>query len=176
MRMKTKYILQITISQISSSLAYSRISLWQSFPSLVCVLIAQLYPSLWDSMYCSLLGSSVHGIFQARILEWVAISLLRGSSWPRDWTRVSCFAGRFFTIWATREALMKSVPLTIVPLSSTISFYRSIQMCSYFPHFRPSIITFWSNILQNIVCTSNLESFPFLCCPFHVGFCLHYSL
>ena len=45
-----------------------------------------------------------HGL-AARILEWVAIPFSRGSSWPRDWTLVSCIAGRFFTIWATREAL-----------------------------------------------------------------------
>ena len=42
-------------------------------------------------------GSSVHGISQARILEWIAISFSRGSSWPRDQTHVSCIAGRFFT-------------------------------------------------------------------------------
>ena len=57
-------------------------------------------------MDCSLPGSSVHGILQARILEWVAIPFSRGSSWPRDWTWVSCIAGRFFTIWATREATL----------------------------------------------------------------------
>ena len=49
-------------------------------------------------------GSSVRRILQARILGWVAISSCRGSSHPRDRTRVSCIAGRFFTIWATREA------------------------------------------------------------------------
>ena len=49
-------------------------------------------------------GSSVHGILHARILEWVAIPFSRGSSQPRDRTRVSCVAGRFFTDWATREA------------------------------------------------------------------------
>ena len=53
---------------------------------------------------CSPPGSSVHGILQARILEWVAISFSRGSSWPRDWTQVSCTAGSFFTDWATKEA------------------------------------------------------------------------
>ena len=53
----------------------------------------------------SLPGSSVHGIFQARVLVWVAISFSRGSSPPRDWTWVSCIAGIFFTNWATREAL-----------------------------------------------------------------------
>ena len=55
-------------------------------------------------MDCSPPGSSVHGILQARMLEWVAISFSRGSSWPRDWTQVSCIAGRCFTLWATREA------------------------------------------------------------------------
>ena len=54
-------------------------------------------------MDCSLPDSSVHGIFQARILEWVAILFYRGSSRPRDQTQVSCIAGRFFTTWATRE-------------------------------------------------------------------------
>ena len=49
-------------------------------------------------------GSSVHGILQARILEWAAISFSRGSSQSRDGTQVSSIAGRFFTIWATREA------------------------------------------------------------------------
>ena len=58
-------------------------------------------------MDCSLPGSSVHGIFQARILEWVAISFSRRSSRPRDWTRVSHIVGRRFTIWATREDVSK---------------------------------------------------------------------
>ena len=49
-------------------------------------------------------GSFSHGILQARIQEWVAISFSRGYSWPRDQTRVSCIAGRFFTDWAMREA------------------------------------------------------------------------
>ena len=51
-------------------------------------------------MYCSLPDSSIHGIFQARVLEWVAISFSRGSSQLRDRTQVSCIAGRCFTIWA----------------------------------------------------------------------------
>ena len=55
------------------------------------------------SMDCSLAGSSVHGIFQARILEWVAISFSRRSSQLRDWTQVSCIVGRCFTIWDTKE-------------------------------------------------------------------------
>ena len=72
-------------------------------PLCVCVLVARSCPSPCDPMGCSPLGSSVCGIFQARILEWVAISFSRGSSWPRDWTQVSCIAGRLFIVWATRE-------------------------------------------------------------------------
>ena len=56
-------------------------------------------------MDCSLPRSFVHGIFQARVLEWVAISFSRGSSQPRDWTQVFRIVGRRFTVWATREVL-----------------------------------------------------------------------
>ena len=59
--------------------------------------LLQSFPTLGNCMDCSLPGSSIHGIFLARILEWVAIPFSRGSSWPRDWTHVSCIAGRFFT-------------------------------------------------------------------------------
>ena len=64
---------------------------------LMKVLVAQSCPTLWDSVDCSLPGPSVYGISQARILEWVAISFSRGSSWPRDQTRVSHFAGRLLS-------------------------------------------------------------------------------
>ena len=67
-------------------------------------LVTKLCLTLCDLMDYSLPGSSVHGILQARILEWVAISFSRGSSQPRDQTWVSCIAGRFFTNWAMREA------------------------------------------------------------------------
>ena len=60
--------------------------------------VAQSCPTLCDPMGCSLTGSSIHGIFQARMLEWVAISFSRRSSWPRDWTPVSLIVGRCFTI------------------------------------------------------------------------------
>ena len=66
--------------------------------------VAQSCLTLCNPMNCSLPGSSVHGIFQTRVLEWVAISFSRGSSQPRDQTRVSLTAGRRFTVWATREA------------------------------------------------------------------------
>ena len=60
--------------------------------------VDQLCPTLCNPMDCSLPDSSVHGIFQARVLEWIAISSSRGSSQPRDQTQVSHIAGRFFTI------------------------------------------------------------------------------
>ena len=58
---------------------------------------AQSCLTLCEPMDCSPSGSSVCGILQARILEWVAISFSRRSSWPRDQTCISCTAGRFFT-------------------------------------------------------------------------------
>jgi len=71
------------------------------------LLVTQSCPALWDPMDCSPPGFSVHGIYQARILEWVAISFSRGSSQPRDLTRVSCIASQFFTIWSTSEVIYK---------------------------------------------------------------------
>ena len=66
--------------------------------------VTQLCPTLCDPMDWSLPGSSVHRILQARILEWIDIPFSRGSPRPKDWTWVSYIAGRFFTVWATREA------------------------------------------------------------------------
>ena len=69
-----------------------------------CNFLAQLCLTLCDPMDCSLPGSSLHGIFQARVLEWVAISFSRVSSQPRGQTQVSCIPGRRFNLWATRES------------------------------------------------------------------------
>ena len=70
----------------------------------VKVSVSQLCPTLCDCMDCSPPGSPVHGILQARILKWVAIFFSRRPSWPRYQTWVSCIVGKFFTLWATREA------------------------------------------------------------------------
>ena len=67
-----------------------------SFKKNMKVLVTQQCLTLGDPMDCSLPGSSVHGILQARILKWVGIPFSRGSSQPRDQTQVSCIAGRFF--------------------------------------------------------------------------------
>ena len=71
----------------------------QGSPVIVCMSAQSLQscPTLCNHMDCSPPGSSIHGILQARILEWVAISFSRGPSQPRNRTQVSCIAGRFFT-------------------------------------------------------------------------------
>ena len=76
--------------------------------------VAQSYLTLCDPMDCSLPGSTIHGIFQARILEWVAIPFSRRSSQPRDWTQVSHIVGRRFTVWATRDSVLKSKDITLL--------------------------------------------------------------
>ena len=71
---------------------------WLLFPSPgMCVWVPQSCLTLCNPIDCSLPDSSIHGFHQARILEGVTIPISRGSSWPRDWTQVSCSAGRFFT-------------------------------------------------------------------------------
>ena len=65
------------------------------------MLIAQSCPTFYDPKDCSPAGFSMQRNFQERIVEWLAISYSRGSSWHRDWTQASCTACRFFTIWAT---------------------------------------------------------------------------
>ena len=96
---------------------------------LFVVLVAQSCPTLCDPMDCSLPGSSVHGISQARILEWVAMPFSRGSS--RDGTQVSCTAGRFFTIWVSREGLFFSPCSALSPryLAHSLLLRSSINTC-----------------------------------------------
>ena len=82
------------------------------------VKVAQLCPTLCDPM-----DYRVHGILQARILGWLAVSFSRGSSWPRDQTQVSHIAGGFFTHWATREARLDDNIQSVLktPLNMNIS-------------------------------------------------------
>ena len=76
--------------------------------------VAQLYLTLCNSWYCSPPGSSVDGIFQARILEWVAISFSRGSSWPRDQTHISCTGRHILHYWVNREVYVFKYYLGII--------------------------------------------------------------
>ena len=86
-------------------------ALWQSwwlalriyFLHITC-LDAQPCPTLGNPMDCNPQDSSVHGISQARILEWVAISFSRGSSWSRDWSNISCIGRGILYHWTTWEA------------------------------------------------------------------------
>ena len=83
---------------LPSRVSFTKLHLILSYKVKMKMLVAQSCSTLCDSVDCSPPGSSVHGIFQARVLEWVAISFSRGSSWPRDGTRVFCRAGKFFTL------------------------------------------------------------------------------
>ena len=84
-------------------------------------------------MDCSSPGFSVHGISQARILEWVVIPFSRGSSQPRDQAWVSCIAGRFLTIWATTTWMnLKNIMLTEEWINKmryiyTMEYYSAIK-------------------------------------------------
>ena len=107
----------------------------------VKVLVAQSCPTLCYHMDCNPPGSSVHGISQARILEWVAIPFSRGSSWVRDQTWVSRIVGRFFRIWNHQERVIKSkaiyfhllcpstwfTPDILLPVNSTFFFKMKLS-------------------------------------------------
>ena len=95
------------------------------------LLVIQSCLTLCDSMDCSPSSSSVHGILQERLREWVAIHFSRGSSQPRDWTWVSCIAGRLLTGWATRE-VTKVSPLHWLGIKPGQLFGR--RLCSLLYH------------------------------------------
>ena len=133
----------------------------------LCVLVTQLCPTLCNPMDCSPPGSSVHGIFQARILEWVAMPLSRGSSLPRDWTQVSCIADRFFTIWAAQKArlfsyfLLYSNSLPSLPSSCCSHKHPTVKPLLANLHFR---VCFPRNLVydiieerENIPCRKNVK-------------------
>ena len=86
----------------------------------LAVSVTQVCPTLCNPMDYNPPGSSIHGILQARILEWIAIPFCRRSSRPRDWTQVSCIAGRFFTVWATRKPLGYA----------TLSHFSHVWLCA----------------------------------------------
>ena len=101
---ETKNLRRLPSRSSSLNIILQKNELSGSFWGCGCMLICLSHVWLCNTMDYSLPGSSVHGIIQARILEWVAISYSWGSSQLKDRTGVSCIAGRFFTIWATREA------------------------------------------------------------------------
>ena len=94
------------------------------------MLVAQLCLTLCDLMDCNPPDSSVHGILQGRILEWVPISFFRGSSQPRYRTQVSHIAGRLFNIWATREALAYGNP-RMHPFTAGLKVTRTVSEVAF---------------------------------------------
>ena len=115
--------------------------------------VSQSCPTLCDPVVCSLPGFSVHGILQARILEWVAISFSRGSSRPRDRTQVSHIGDRCFNLWATREVTISVrwyvnyFLLTVYKCTFNKQHVHFYWFLSNFSMF----CLFWSYLLGNIV-------------------------
>ena len=130
------------------------------------MLSIQLCLTLCDSMDRSPPGSSVHGIPQARILEWIAIPFSRGSSPCRDQTLVSCTAGRFLTIKATREAQ------NCVDQGLTIKSWADFPPCGELvcltsTLFRVNCTVFYAQNCQNgplaVAQIQHIFSFPHFC-------------
>ena len=107
------------------------------------MLVAQSCLTLCDPKDSSPPGSSVHGILQARILEWIAIPFSRGSSWPRDWTRVSCIARQILYLLSYRQVLDANYPWSLVKsgFSKSISCFFSIEK-QFFPLLLLSLLQF----------------------------------
>ena len=99
-------------------LAQSSYKVWKIYNLPVYVLVAQSCLIPCDHMDCNSPSSSIHGIIQARILEWVTMSISRGSSQPKDWIQVSLIAGGFFTIWGTKEVCNQAACAEILSLTS----------------------------------------------------------
>jgi len=140
------------------------------------VSVTHSYPTLCDPLHCSSPGSSVHGISLARILEWIAILFSRGSAWPRDWTWVSCTAGRFFTespgkpilstllcelpvqvqcmildAWNLRGGFRVCIIQTVKSSSwTTTSLHRRFRGFNLGTESKWVCITFWSSTLIHI--------------------------
>ena len=112
---------------------------WES--SVVCAKLLQLCLTLCYSMDCCPPGSSVHGILQTRILEWVAMPSSRGSSKPRDRTRVPmspALAGGFFTISATWESRPRGISRQNECSSEMCSHWDSVDDTAMGVHAKPN--------------------------------------
>ena len=112
----------------------------------------RLFATPWTVAYQALRSLSVHGIFQATVLEWVAISFSRGSSQPRDRTWVSCTAGRHFPVWATREAF-RSHSFIFVFISTAlgskktlVQFVSECFACVVFYEFYGVLFLFFKSV------------------------------
>ena len=144
------------------------------------VSVAQLCPTLCNTMDCSPLGSSVHGILQARILEWVVMPFSRESSQPGDWSWVFHFAGRFFTIWATRELLTRSYSSSLFSFfifweNYTLFLMWLNQFIFLLTVYKCSLYSMSSSALTMSCLFVNIHSTGVLEVIFHCSFDLHFS-
>ena len=117
-------------------------------------------PTLYDPVDCSSPGSSVHGISQTRILEWVAISFSRGSSWPRDWICISCIGRQILYHWATREVwvfLLSLLLCSLIFLGAVIFFFFHLGKWYIKKEKKTTNITI-SNALEQKKLMNNLEN------------------
>ena len=126
---------------------------------LLCVLwlVTQLCPTLCNPLDCSLPGSSVHGILQARILEWVAVPASRGSFQPKVRTQISCITGRFITTWATRE----TQELLTISQSHTTS--GNTRLCISYQYSTPAFPGFVVVLSLRCFGKINIWHFTFQC-------------
>ena len=117
----------------------------------------------WKSLsrvwLCGLMDHIVHGILQTSILEWVAVPFSRGSSQPRDWTQVTCIAGGFFTVWATRAARMSGRTKTKTWI---FSFLGSLFFCIILSYFNSTHFKALNTFPSSPVFTHQIDSFTLL--------------
>ena len=122
-------------------------------------------------MDCSLPGSSVHGILQAKILEWVTIPFSKESYWPRDQIQVSCNAGRFFTIWATKEAPIRHTTTEMewaISLSNDSPFTENVHA-----HLCLICSVPWFSLDQCLVHSKHYICICSVCVCMHIYVCVH---
>ena len=128
----------------------------------MCLCVWSVTSVICHPMDCSPPGSSVHGILQARILEWVVMPSSRGSSQSRDWNCIFCIAGGFLTHWATWETLiclyfsqierLNSCPEVSSPISMPYLLYRShclVGFSSCFHHHKSHVKSSWILSFKN---------------------------
>ena len=124
--------------------------------------VAQSCPTLCHPMDCSLPGSSVHGILQAVVLEWIAISFSRGSSQSRARTQSSRIVDRRFTVWATREASFLCIYNTyVIVWNIHYKGYYKTKWLSLKKHFPPrfNILSYQTNIIWFLLICLDLTFF-----------------
>ena len=155
---KTIFFSRMVIESRDKKNNMSCLTCWGIWISLVCVLVAQLYLTLCDTRDCSLPGSSVLGILQARILEWVAIPFSRGSSHPRIEPRSSAVQVDSF------YHLSRQGSLSSVRLLSCVRLFVTPWIAAH--QVSLSIINSWSSLkltsTESVIPSCHL----ILCCPF----------